>query len=375
MKTNYIFKSLIAKIGYISFLFLCAISHLGAQNNIGCVNPVVSDTDGPGTICEGETASLTATHDGDGVRWFDAATGGNLVGTGSPLVTDPLTTTTSFFAESFIGSPGTPQTGGARVTPTNTSASSVVEVTSPWGLAFDATETFTINSVDVYLASTTPGDIVIQLKDSGLAILEEITIAAPAGNATTPVQFTVDLDFLVPMGTDYNLVAESSPVMVREFSSGHPGFPYPLGTVGTVTNGTINDNDTNSTVYYFFYNWTVTPGIECLSDRVEEVVTVNPIPEMPTGNASQTFETGETLADLDVTGDNLIWYSDAEATMVIPDTTPLEDGTTYYVSQTVMGCEGDVLAITVNLILGVEEFTKSISIYPNPVEDVMNISG
>lgn len=375
MKTNYINKSIIAKSSLTFFLFLCVIAFAGAQENLGCINPTVSNTDGPGTICEGETASLTATHNGDGVRWFDAAIGGNLVGTGSPLITDPLTTTTSFFAESFVGSPGTPQTGGARVAPTNTSSAAVNAATNPWGLAFDADEMFTINSVDVFLASSTPGDIVMQLKDSGLNVLEEVTIAAPAGNATTPVQFTVNLNFTVPAGTDYNLVADSSPVMVREFSSGHPGFPYPIGTVGTVTNGTINDNDTNNTVYYFFYNWTVTPGVECLSPRVEEEVMVDPAPAAPVGDATQLFEPGETLADLDVTGSNLIWYSDAGATITIPDSTPLVDGTTYYVSQTVTGCEGDVLAITVEMILGIAEFTKTIAIYPNPVVDVMNISG
>jgi len=375
MKSNYIFKTTLAKTGAALLLFMVPCISVSAQDKMGCVNPIVSGTDGPGTICEGETATLTATHNGDDVRWFDAATGGNLVGTGSPLVTDPLATTTSFFAESFIGSAGTPQTGGARVAPTNTSSSSVVNVTSPWGLAFNADETFTINSVDVYLASATPGDLVIQLKDDGLNIIEEVTIAAPAGNATTPVVFTVNLDFVVPTGTDYNLVAASSPVMVREFSSGHPGFPYPIGTVGSVTNGTINDNDTNNTVYYFFYNWTVTPGIECLSNRVEEIVTVNPTPAAPTGDANQTFEAGETLADLDVTGANLTWYSDAGATMTIPDTTPLVDGTTYYVSQTTTNCEGDVLAITVEIVLSVEEFTKTIAIYPNPIINVVNING
>ncbi|MAP54070.1 T9SS type A sorting domain-containing protein [Altibacter sp.] len=348
---------------------------LFAQERQGCVDPVITATDGPGTICEGETATLTATHNGDSVNWYDAATGGNLVGSGSPFVTPPLSSSTSFWAESINnGGGGTPQTGGGRVAPTNTSSSAVVPVTSPWGLAFDATQDFTINSVDVYLASSTPGDVVMQLKDSGLNILETATIAAPAGNSSTPVQFTLNLDFYVPMGTDFNLVAESSPVMVREFSSGHPGFPYPIGTVGTITGGTINDNDTNATLYYFFYNWTVTPGLVCASDRVEEAVMVTPAPAAPTGASTQTFSAGETLADLDVTGENLTWYADAAGMTMIPDTTPLVDGTTYYVSQTVDGCEGDLLAITVELLLGVDEAALAgIRYYPNPVTDQLNI--
>src|SRR5690606_23414432 len=42
----------------------------------------------------------------------------------------------------------------------------------------------------------------------------------------------------------------------------------------------------------------------------------------------------------------LNWYSDAAGTISIPETTTLVDNTTYYVSQTVLGCESDLLAIT-----------------------------
>lgn len=244
----------------------------------------------------------------------------------------------------------------------------MVAVTSPWGLAFNADVDLTINTVDVYLADPNPGTVVMQLKDNALNILEEESIAVPAGNSTNPVQHEITLNWFVPAGTDYNLVAASSPVMVREFSSGHPGFPYPIGGVGTVTNGTINDDDTNATVYYFFYNWTVTPGQTCFSDRVEELVNVNPAPDAPTGASSQEFSAGQTLADLDVTGTNLRWYSDPGGSNEIPDTTPLVDGITYYVSQTVAGCEGPLLAITVTEVLGISsEAFAGFTMAPNPV--------
>jgi len=364
---NKSFKNLLS----FSFLGLISIATMHAQ---GCVDPVVSDTSGPGTICAGETATLAATHDGQTLNWYDAASGGNLLGSGSPFLTAPLNATTSFWAESVNGGTGTPVTGAARVAPASNSNASVVNVTSPWGLAFDVNEDITINSVDVFLASNTPGTIVMQLKDSGLNILDESTISVPAGNAGNPVQHTLTLDFFVPAGTDYNLVAESSPVMVREFSSEHPGFPYPLGSVGNVINGTINDNDTNSGLYYFFYNWTFTPGESCTSDRVEEIVNVN-VTDIPLGDSNQTFNSGETLADLTVTGTNLRWYSDAAGANEIPDTTVLVDGTTYYVSATENACESELLAITVSEILNViEQSLINLSYYPSPVTDQLKIS-
>lgn len=46
--------------------------------------------------------------------------------------------------------------------------------------------------------------------------------------------------------------------MIREFTSALSGFPYPIANVGSVTGEPINNSDSNNTVYYFFYNWTVT---------------------------------------------------------------------------------------------------------------------
>lgn len=374
MKSNYFLQ--ITHPSILSFFLFFSVVTLSqrVEGGGGCTDPVISQTTGPGTICEGESANLTATHDGDGVNWYDAPAGGNLLGTGSPFETGPLTSTTSFWAEAFTEGTGAPIPGCARVAPTNTSASEVIPVSSPWGLAFNADVDLTINTVDVYLADPNPGTVVMQLKDSGLNILEEESISVPAGNSSTPVQHSITLNWFVPTGADYNLVASSSPVMVREFSSGHPGFPYPIGGVGTVTNGTINDNDTNANVYYFFYNWTVTPGQTCYSDRVEEVVTVNPTPDAPTGDANQEFNSGETLADLDVNGTNLTWYSDPAATVEIPDTTPMIDGTTYYVTQTIDECEGPVLAITVTELLGFSDSSFSnFKFAPNPTSDKLSI--
>ncbi|MBT0609246.1 immunoglobulin domain-containing protein, partial [Aequorivita echinoideorum] len=72
----------------------------------------------------------------------------------------------------------------------------------------------------------------------------------------------------------------------------------------------------------------------------------------PIGDANQFFVGSKTLADLDVEeyvhSTGLNWYSDAAGTVSIPETTPLVNGTTYYVSQTVLGCESPLLAITAN---------------------------
>ncbi|PZD77171.1 hypothetical protein DNG35_10030, partial [Mesonia sp. K7] len=53
------------------------------------------------------------------------------------------------------------------------------------------------------------------------------------------------------------------------------------------------------------------------------------------------------LSSITVCGQNLQWYSDAAGTMPInnPSSTTLSDGATYYVSQTINGCESEIIAV------------------------------
>lgn len=345
-----------------------------------CTTPTLS-VEEPDAVCSGNSAFLTAVSNGEDVNWYDSETATTPIFTGTEFETPELTESTSYWVQAVSYGTGEGETieGGARLMPASNSSSSVNPATNPWGLSFDATEDFTITSVDVYLASASPGDLVMQLLDEDWNVLDETTVSCPAGNSSNPVQFEVPLSFSVEGGNTYRLVAAASPTLVREFSSEHPGFPYPIGDLGSVTGGTINNANTNNTVYYFFYNWTVQTGdiSVCQSDLIEVTVTVNPTPEAPNGESEQFFILGETLTDLEITATgDLTWYEDENGTIVLPENTPLVDGTTYYVSQTIDGCESELFAVTVYLFLGVDDVNVNLfSVYPNPVKDILNISG
>src|SRR5690554_1245064 len=129
----------------------------------------------------------------------------------------------------------------------------------------------------------------------------------------------------------------------------------------------------DGTTYY------VTQTIDgCESEALAITVTVvNPCAGIiaPTGETTQTLTEGQTLADLVVEGANLTWYSDASLTEEIPATTEAVDGTTYYVTQTIDGCESEALAIYVEVTLSTDRFDEaSFRAYPNPVRDILNIS-
>ena len=137
------------------------------------------------------------------------------------------------------------------------------------------------------------------------------------------------------------------------------------GLTGSWLPSTMNNNATTT------YTFTPSPG-QCAAVS-QMTIQVFPLASAPTAAANQYFNLGDTLTTLIVTvGSNLTWYDSQASTTSIPSSTTLIDGTTYYVSQTINGCEGPKTAITVNLNLGVDQNQLiSITYSPNPVVDVL----
>ena len=76
-----------------------------------------------------------------------------------------------------------------------------------------------------------------------------------------------------------------------------------------------------------------------------------PPPAAPTGSAAQTFCSGALLSQLSATGSTIQWYATATGGTPLNGTTVLNNGTTYYASQTVSGVEStNRLAVTVTVI-------------------------
>ncbi len=113
---------------------------------------------------------------------------------------------------------------------------------------------------------------------------------------------------------------------------------------------------------------------ECEGQRAAVEVTVTEV-AAPEGEGEQEYEAGETLADLEVEGENIMWYEDEDLTMELPETTALVDGTTYYAVATEGECTSEALAVLVDEVLDTKGFDMaSLAYYPNPVNDVLNLS-
>lgn len=169
--------------------------------------------------------------------------------------------------------------------------------------------------------------------------------------------------------------------------------PQPNGTLNfcgsqvlTVPNGSsnfyqwkkdnVNINGANTNIYTAtqpgVYTCVITNG-SCTFTTSNITLNQVAIPTAPTANSTQSFNSGDTLANLSVTGTNLQWYSNSTVGTALPLSTVLVDGATYYVSQTVNGCESLRIAITVTQNLSNEDFlVTGFTIYPNPTTSLLN---
>jgi gliding motility-associated-like protein len=119
-----------------------------------------------------------------------------------------------------------------------------------------------------------------------------------------------------------------------------------------LTNGNLlqNNNILQNGITYFA-SQTING---CESLRTPILVNVYTTPA-PTGSGLQQIcENGNpTLNQLSIAGTNIQWYASLSSNIVLPLTTLLVDGNTYYASQTINGCESvDRLAVAVDLISG-----------------------
>src|SRR5690554_4231745 len=88
----------------------------------------------------------------------------------------------------------------------------------------------------------------------------------------------------------------------------------------------------------------------CESPRVAVAVFINPIPAAPTASNQEFCSTASaTVADLIATGSSIQWYGNLTGGSPLAGGTALVNGSTYYVSQTVNGCESPRTAVTVTI--------------------------
>src|SRR5690625_185602 len=251
-----------------------------------------------GSVCGAGSVTLSATASGtgDGIYWFDAATGGTFLGAGPTYQTPPISTTTSYWATEVIDSGGGFSSGWGLPAPIS---GATFGSAANYGLLFDVHQPFTLASVDVYTGSATGDNIEITIFDENNNVLHVVNDVVPPGNGTVPYQ--VDINYSFIPGNNYRLSRTSSGGSYKFENSNATTIGYPLlvDNVATIKRGAYGTNIPpagGDHLYYIFYNWTIGKiDIVCESPREEVIATVNnqadeEILTLPYTHTASTFD-------------------------------------------------------------------------------------
>ncbi|MGH2665205.1 T9SS type B sorting domain-containing protein [Flavobacterium sp.] len=313
--------------------------------------PVAPTVTTPVGYCQNATASvLTAT--GTGLLWYTVATGGVGTATAPTPNTATVGSTTHYVSQTVSGCEG-PR---ASIVVTITATPSAPTVTTPLTYCQNTTAavlTATGTGLLWYTAATggtgsttapTPGTItagsttyyvsqtVSGCESPRAGIVVNVTGTPLAPTVTTPVTYCQN-------ATATALTATGTALL---------WYTAATGGTGSVTAPTPSTATAGSTTYY------VTQTVSgCESPRASIVVTITAPPAAPTVTTPIGYCQNATAVALTATGSNLLWYTVAtggigSATAPTPSTAAV-GSTTYYVSQTVSGCEGPRASIVVTI--------------------------
>jgi len=90
---------------------------------------------------------------------------------------------------------------------------------------------------------------------------------------------------------------------------------------------------------------------DCESPRFAVTVKIQDTPN-PIANSPQQFciQKNATINDIEIIGQNIKWYESTSSNNTLSEETSIENGITYYASQTISNCESDRIPITVNIL-------------------------
>jgi hypothetical protein len=315
-------------------------------------------------ICAGSTTTLLASASaGSTLAWYDAPTGGNLLGTGATYITPTLSNTTSFYVNAT-------SVGGC--VSTRTLAVSVYK--SPNDISNAGAQSICFGQNTVISANTSPGSISWYNAATGGTLLAS-ALSLNTGTLATTTTFYAENNnaYCIPPRTPFTVTVTPIPsAPLNTTPAGNQSVCYPNTTttlsasgVGTLnwyasaTGGTVLATGTTftnpgivfTTTYYVADNLG-----SCISpSRTAVTVTVTSVSSPAfTGSASISICSGNTASLTATSPGPISWFASPTGTTALTTgtvyTTPtLTSNTSYYISTTSNGCESPRAVKTVTV--------------------------
>lgn len=300
--------------------------------------PLITSTT-PASRCDAGTVTLQATTNVGTLNWYNAATGGSLVGTGTSFTTPSLTTTTTYYVESLNGvcssarsavvatvnttptitstTPATRCGTGSVILQATASAGSTIWYSAPTGgTPLATTNSFTtpsISATTTYYVEASTGSCTSSPRTAVVATVNNV----PTITSTTPAS-RCDAGSVTLQAT-----ASNGTISWYDAPSG--------GTVlGTGTSFTTPSISVSTNFYVESTDGT------CTSTRTAVLATINITPSITSTIPSQVCDSGTVTLGATANAGTLNWYSTATGGSVLGSgnnfTTPsISTTTTFYV--------------------------------------------
>ncbi|TWI97273.1 gliding motility-associated-like protein [Mucilaginibacter frigoritolerans] len=337
-------------------LLICLLLFIFAYNGYGqCTLNVVLSQPSVG-ICAGNVATLSA-NGGDTYTWYNAASGGSVVGTGQTFTTPVLNNTTTYYVVvSLSGCTSVPLPVTAIVTPFP-QAPTANAVSICYG---STANLHASGSSDIFNWYTTPtgGTSLISSPDyttpplTASATYYVENTSNGCESPRTAVSVTVNAIPAAPATQDVTICYGTNASLTASGSTGtYQWFDALSGGNFLASGPTFNTPVLkNSTTYYV----QATNG-ECTSTRTPVNVNVTPQLSPPAVSGAIICSGSVTTLTAVSQGGTYQWYSTASggnplATTATFTTPPLTATTTYYVENTFAGCTSPRVAVTVTVL-------------------------
>lgn len=245
-------------------------------------------------VCGSGTSTLSTTGSVGTIRWYDAPTNGNLIGTGTTVVSPTINSATTYYvnATNF----GTQSTGlGSLGTPTPNNSS----LTAERGIVVNITNSGILNSAQFYAASGAyAGTARLVNNSTGTQIASTVI----SGTAATAGMQTMNLNWELVAGTSYRLLLSltSGSYSNNNTSVNYSTSPWNnFGTNGSITSG-YESGSTSTTTYSNFYNMSYTPA--CVTSRTAVPVPYSVPPTVGTATATPATVCAGISSSLNLSG-------------------------------------------------------------------------
>ncbi len=308
----------------------------------------------PITYCQGEAPTqLSAT--GTGLSWYTVATGGTALATAPTPVTTTVADVSYFVSQIVSGC----ESSRAKIvvstiappsTPTVTTNSPVcvgknIELTT----ALVPSATYSWSGPNSFMSTDQNPTLVAATAAAGTYSLK-----VKVGNCTSAAgtaMVIVNENPQTPVPTSNGPVCDGQEIKLSVPTIASA--TYAWSGPNAFTSALQNPTTTASTTTAGEYSLTVTVS-GCTSAAGKTTVVVNSIPAMPTATTPIQYCKNETAVILSATGTSLKWYATATSTTSstiapTPSTTAVAD-VSYYVTQTVIGCESPRKEIVVSTL-------------------------